>query len=115
MSYSREAWDRQADLYEVIRTMPFNTELAAGTLSEDRFKHYITQDAHYLVGFGRALALAAAGEIPTMDIVKKEVLYVLGNILEKMGRKDEFLDAFKQIYEVDYGYKDVAKRVEGSY
>lgn len=60
MSYSREAWDRQADLYELIRTMPFNSELAAGTLSEDRFKHYITQDAHYLVGFGRALALAAA-------------------------------------------------------
>ena len=34
--------------------------LAAGTLTEARFKHYITQDAHYLVGFGRALALAAA-------------------------------------------------------
>jgi thiaminase/transcriptional activator TenA len=29
-------------------------------LSEARFKHYITQDAHYLVGFGRALTLAAA-------------------------------------------------------
>ena len=40
--------------------MPFNAELAAGTLSEARFKHYITQDAHYLVGFGRALTLAAA-------------------------------------------------------
>jgi thiaminase/transcriptional activator TenA len=47
-------------LYESIRTMPFNAELAAGTLSEEPFKHYITQDAHYLVGFGRALALAAA-------------------------------------------------------
>ncbi len=40
--------------------MPFNAELAAGTLSEARFRHYIVQDAHYLVGFGRALALAAA-------------------------------------------------------
>nr|WP_255599919.1 TenA family protein [Afifella sp. IM 167] len=40
--------------------MPFNAELAAGTLREDRFKHYITQDAHYLTGFGRALAIAAA-------------------------------------------------------
>jgi len=29
-------------------------------LSEARFKHYITQDAHYLIGFGRALTLAAA-------------------------------------------------------
>jgi thiaminase/transcriptional activator TenA len=60
MSFSREAWDRNVALYESIRTMPFNAELAAGTLSEEPFKHYITQDAHYLVGFGRALALAAA-------------------------------------------------------
>ena len=58
--FSREAWDRNVRVYEIIRTMPFNTELAAGTLSEARFKHYITQDAHYLDGFGRALALAAA-------------------------------------------------------
>jgi len=58
--FSREAWERNAGLYEVIRTMPFNSELAAGTLSEARFKHYIIQDAHYLIGFGRALALAAA-------------------------------------------------------
>lgn len=60
MSFSHEAWDRNGALYETIRTMPFNAELAAGTLSEARFKHYITQDAHYLIGFGRALALAAA-------------------------------------------------------
>jgi thiaminase (transcriptional activator TenA) len=60
MSFARAAWDRNADLYEVIRVMPFNAELAAGTLSQARFKHYITQDAHYLIGFGRALTLAAA-------------------------------------------------------
>ena len=58
--FSRAAWSRNARAYETIRTMPFNAELAAGTLSETRFKHYITQDAHYLVGFGRALTLAAA-------------------------------------------------------
>jgi thiaminase/transcriptional activator TenA len=58
--FSRQAWDLNAGAYETIRTMPFNAALAAGTLSEQRFKHYITQDAHYLIGFGRALALAAA-------------------------------------------------------
>jgi thiaminase (transcriptional activator TenA) len=58
--FSRQAWERNAPLYEAIRTMPFNAELAAGTLSAARFKHYITQDAHYLIGFGRALTLAAA-------------------------------------------------------
>ena len=60
LPFSREAWDRNAATYEIIRTMPFNAELAAGTLSEARFKHYIVQDAHYLIGFGRALTLAAA-------------------------------------------------------
>jgi thiaminase len=58
--FSRQAWDKNASIYEVIRTMPFNAQLASGTLSAARFKHYITQDAHYLIGFGRALTLAAA-------------------------------------------------------
>src|ERR687898_521465 len=59
-SFSRQAWERNAPAYEAIRSMPFNTELAAGVLDQARFTHYITQDAHYLIGFGRALALAAA-------------------------------------------------------
>src|SRR5712691_750409 len=64
--FSRAAWDKNAQVYEVIRAMPFNAELAAGTLSEARFKHYVTQDAHYLIGFGRALTLAAA-KAPSPD------------------------------------------------
>lgn len=59
-AFSTEAWTRNAAAYEAIRTMPFNAELAAGTLSPSRFRHYIVQDAHYLIGFGRALSLAAA-------------------------------------------------------
>jgi thiaminase/transcriptional activator TenA len=66
--FARTAWDRNAAVYEIIRTMPFNQELAAGSLSVARFTHYITQDAHYLVGFGRALALAAA-KAPDADRV----------------------------------------------
>lgn len=58
--FSAETWRRNADLYEATRTLPFNEELAAGTLSQERFQHYIVQDAHYLVAFGRALSLAAA-------------------------------------------------------
>ena len=58
--FSAQAWAANAAAYETIRTMPFNAELAAGTLTRARFTHYIVQDAHYLIGFGRALALAAA-------------------------------------------------------
>ena len=59
-AFSREAWDRNADLYEAIRTLPFNNELAAGSLSQDRFQHYIVQDGHYLIDYARTLAIAAA-------------------------------------------------------
>lgn len=43
-----------------IQGLPFNAELAAGSLAQERFQHYITQDALYLAQFSRALALAAA-------------------------------------------------------
>jgi tetratricopeptide (TPR) repeat protein len=57
----------------------------------------------------------ALGDLVAMDNVKKEVLYEKGLIHEEMGDKDGALDAFKQVYEVDYGYRDVAQRVESSY
>ncbi len=57
----------------------------------------------------------ANSELTAMDNVKKEILYELGCIYHKAGRLEEALDCFKQIYEVDYGYRDVAARVEGSY
>ena len=57
----------------------------------------------------------ALGDLVAMDNVKKEVLYEKGLIHEEMGDKGGALDAFKQIYEVDYGYRDVAQRVESSY
>ncbi len=60
MSFSSDAWARNAALYEKTRDMPFNRELASGQLDENAFKHYMIQDAHYLVAFGRALAIAAA-------------------------------------------------------
>jgi len=57
----------------------------------------------------------ALGDLVGMDNTKKEVLYEKGLIHEEMGDKSGALEAFKQIYEVDYGYRDVAHRVESSY
>jgi tetratricopeptide (TPR) repeat protein len=58
---------------------------------------------------------SAAAEMVAMDTVKKDTLYDLALVYEKMGKKDEYLSALKQIIEVDYGYKDAAHRVESSY
>jgi tetratricopeptide (TPR) repeat protein len=57
----------------------------------------------------------ALADLHAMDGTKKEVLYEKGVIHEEMGDKAAALDCFKQIYEVDYNYRDVAKRVESSY
>jgi len=57
----------------------------------------------------------AAREIGTMDATKKEIVYNLGLVYEQMGDRAKSLGCMKQIYEADYGYKDVATRVESSY
>lgn len=57
----------------------------------------------------------AAKEITSMDAMKKEVVYNLGLVYEQMGEGEKSIDAMKQIYEADYGYRDVAQRVESSY
>ena len=58
--FSEEAWARTAAVRTAIEALPFNRELAAGTLSRERFQFYILQDALYLKEFSRALAIAAA-------------------------------------------------------
>jgi tetratricopeptide (TPR) repeat protein len=57
----------------------------------------------------------AAKEITSMDAMKKEIVYNLGLVYEQMGDKEKSIAAMKQIYEADYGYRDVATRVESSY
>ncbi len=57
----------------------------------------------------------ASKEILQMDRMKKQIVYNLGLVYERMGEPEKSLACMKQIYEVDYGYRDVAKRVESSY
>jgi tetratricopeptide (TPR) repeat protein len=54
-------------------------------------------------------------EILSMDAMKKEIVYNLGLIYARMGELEKSLACMKQIYEVDYGYRDVSQRVESSY
>lgn len=58
-SFTETAWARNLPLFQATLQLPFNQELAAGTLDAGAFRHYMIQDAHYLVAFGRALAVAA--------------------------------------------------------
>lgn len=58
--FSEIAWNRISDLMEAIHALPFNRELAAGTLPRERFLFYIRQDSLYLDAYSRTLSLAAA-------------------------------------------------------
>ncbi|MEP7013954.1 MAG: tetratricopeptide repeat protein [Verrucomicrobiota bacterium] len=57
----------------------------------------------------------ASKEVLSMDAMKKEIVYNLGLVYDRMGEREKSLACMKQIYEADYGYKDVASRVETSY
>ena len=61
-------WAATEALQQSILTMPFNRELATGALAPETFRHYIIQDAHYLEGFARALALTAS-RAPDADAI----------------------------------------------
>lgn len=58
---------------------------------------------------------SAIKEKPVFDDEKKELVYNLGLVLENMGKKEEAIEQFKLIYEMDIGYKDVAAKVDAYY
>jgi tetratricopeptide (TPR) repeat protein len=49
------------------------------------------------------------------DDEKKDLVYNLGCVLESMGKKEEAVNQFKIIYEMDISYKDVAAKVDAFY
>ncbi|MDD5141732.1 MAG: hypothetical protein PHY43_15895 [Verrucomicrobiales bacterium] len=57
----------------------------------------------------------AIKEKPVFDDEKKEMVYNLGCVLESMGKKEEAIEQFKLIYELDISYKDVAAKVDAFY
>lgn len=49
------------------------------------------------------------------DDEKKDLIYQLGSVFEKMGRKEDAIAQFKEIYEIDISYRDVAAKVDDHY
>lgn len=57
----------------------------------------------------------AIKEKAIFDDEKKDLVYNLGCVLESMEKKEEAVEQFKLIYEMDIGYKDVAAKVDAFY
>ncbi len=70
MSFSQDVWQRNLELYQKTLALPFNQQLAQGTLNRDAFSHYVIQDAHYLLAYGRALAVCAAKAFEADDVIQ---------------------------------------------
>ncbi len=56
--FTGELWASIESIYTQILAHPFLAGLTDGTLSEERFRYYILQDAVYLRDYARALSLA---------------------------------------------------------
>src|ERR1700731_3993634 len=91
--FSDEAWQRTASLREAIHALPFNTELAAGTLPRNRFQHYIVQAALSPGQFSRALALAAAKATDT-GTLQSFGQSALGAVAVERALHEQYLRAF---------------------
>ena len=91
--FSDEAWARTASLREAIHKLPFNVELAAGSLSRDRFQTYIIQDAIYLGQFSRALAIAAA-KAPDTSMMQSFAQSAIGAIAVEQALHGRYLRDF---------------------
>jgi thiaminase (transcriptional activator TenA) len=91
--FSDEAWRHTASLRAAIDALPFNTELAAGTLGRDRFQNYITQDALYLGQFSRALAIAAA-KAPDTATMQTFAQSALGAVEVEKALHERYLQEF---------------------
>lgn len=86
------AWQRNLPLYQKIVNMPFNVELAEGSLDRGRFQNYMVQDAHYLDGFARALALLAAKSHDADQIVQFSEAAKVAIIVERSLHAQYFMD-----------------------
>jgi thiaminase/transcriptional activator TenA len=93
MRFSDEAWQQAAGLREAIHRLPFNTELAAGTLSRERFRFYILQDAIYLGDYARVLALAAA-KAPEIATLQAFAGSALGAVAVEQSLHGRYLQEF---------------------
>jgi thiaminase (transcriptional activator TenA) len=66
--WSEEAWQAVRPIYDAILEHPFVVQLQSGELDRQVFLRYLLDDARYLAGYARALALVATRLPDTKDV-----------------------------------------------
>lgn len=93
MTPAQSVWAQAAPIREAMIAMPFNQELAAGTLQRSRFQHYMVQDALYLQAYARVLSIAAA-KAPDADTILAFAKAAETAIIVERALHKGYLDAF---------------------
>jgi thiaminase/transcriptional activator TenA len=92
MKWSEQTWQAIEERYQSIIAMPFITELSNGSLPQEKFRFYMTQDSLYLEHFGRTLSLIAAKIYDIQDVLAfmrfAENTIVVENALHEFYFKD---------------------------
>ncbi len=91
--FADRVWQGTTPLRAAIHALPFNTELAAGTLSRETFRFYIVQDALYLDQYARTLALAGARG-PDGKILREFGHYAIEAIAVEQALHERYLTEF---------------------
>jgi thiaminase (transcriptional activator TenA) len=90
MSFTKECWLENEEVFEKILNLPFNQELMKGCLDINKFKFYIYQDSLYLEDYGKALALIAS-RLDNIDYVADFLDFAKGAItVERILHKNFF-------------------------
>jgi thiaminase (transcriptional activator TenA) len=91
--FCEQAWEHTAGLLSAIHNLPFNVELAEGSLGRERFCFYIQQDAIYLGQFSRVLNIAAA-KAPDTATLQSFAQFSLGAIAVEQALHEHYLRQF---------------------
>jgi len=92
-SFLMEARAENARLLQAIHDLPFNRDLTAGTLRQDRFQHYLVQDGLYLTDYARALA-ALAAKAPDAELIAQFANNAAGAVHFEQEMQHRYLEKF---------------------
>ncbi len=91
--FTGELWRSIEGIHAEILAHPFMRGLTDGSLPEDRFRHYVLQDARYLRDYARALSLAGVRS-PNEDALVMFNEHSAGAITVERSLHDGFLKEF---------------------
>lgn len=106
--FKAELYDEAVQSFQRAHTNPHYKHRAQGYLGQC----FAVREMYELAE--RSL-LAAIDESKGFNDFRKEVVYNLAGVYEKMGRNDEAFERYQEVYEHDVGYRDVSNKVDNYY